>query len=152
MRKPLFLPAALLLGLALGACGDRDRIEGQWTTSDFRMEKPCTDQLDFEAGQIVTTLSCLLTEGSYGQQVMVGHYVRQESQVLVYPTASSCPKQSKDTMVWRVDINRDQMDRTIGIETARYQRGGANVAGIRVTGCFDDKLKEFDEGPVVQLP
>ena len=144
--------AVALATLALGACSDRDRIEGDWYSNDFRNMKPCTDELSFDAGQIVTTLTCRLSEGSYGQQVVVGQYTRQDSQVFVYPNSSSCPKASKDTMTWGVAIEKNQMDRTIGIETTRYQRGKADIAGIRVTGCFDAELKNFDEGPIVPLP
>jgi hypothetical protein len=152
-RRPGVGTVALLLAaLAMGACSDRDRLDGSWYSNDFRMMKPCTDELEFDAGQIVTTLTCRLSEGAYGQQIIVGQYVQQDNQVQVFPLSSSCPRQSKQTMTWLVDISRNQMDRTVGIETTRYLRGKANIAGIRVTGCFDAELKNFDEGPIVALP
>jgi hypothetical protein len=150
------LVATLLLGTApLAACGgDHDRLEGTWVLQDFptvKGQKPCTEELDLDSGQIVSTLSCLLKEGTYGQQVTIGEYRRQETTLFVKAKESSCPEQPTAEATWVVAVDHDNLERTAGNVTTSYHRGKVTVDGIKITGCFDASLDNFDEGAIFTL-
>ena len=158
LASPLTALGVLLGLLPIAACGAADRgqrLEGTWVLQNFPTEKgqkPCLEEMTIDAGKIASTLSCLLKEGTYGQQITVGEYQRRETQVTVAAFQSTCPQQPRTPTVWLMVVDGDELQKTVGNVTTTYDRGRANIKDITVSGCFDAKLETFDEGPLYTLP
>ena len=140
-----------LAWLALEGCGSNDSVEATWLFTDFGVARECANELVLDGASFVDRTFCKLDNEKVGLMVTAGAYRQTDDALFVTAVRSSCPGTSKKETMWSVSVSKGILTRSIGTKTRAYHKAKAAISGEIVSGCFDDDLSKFNEGPLTEL-